>query len=330
MLITGESGTGKELVARAIHRQGPRKQGPFEVKNCAHAREVIEIDSDLFGYEKGAFTGANKQYIGRIERANGGVLFLDEVGIMSPELQGKLLRVLETKTFQRIGGTDNIQSNFQLICATNEDPQKMLADGGIRNDLYYRINQFQIHVPPLRERKGDVNILANLFLQKFKAYAGASYRGNSFSEKALQALREYSWPGNARELKNIVERVAILARGEVIDDIVIATAPSSTGRNESETRAPSIGDFQLPEDTTRWSRTRIQNELRMALVVKKQVLGYKKLWKAEFMRLLYPECKAQSAKGFDDLIRRLTKGPWGDPNYHNDPELAALIRELEK
>lgn len=329
VLITGESGTGKELVARAIHRQGPRRRGPFEVKNCAHAREIIEIDSDLFGYEKGAFTGAEKQHIGRIERANGGVLFLDEVGMMSRELQGKLLRVLETKTFQRIGGTANIHSDFQLICATNEDPQEMLADGRIRHDLYYRINQFQIHVPPLGERKGDVEILSNLFLQRFKAFAGASYRGNSFSAKAMETLRDYSWPGNARELKNIVERVAILAKNEVIDEIGIASAPYA-GRCEFETQAPSIGVFQLPEDITKWSRTRIQNELCLALAVKKHVLGYKKQWKAEFMRLLYPECKAQSAKGFDDLIRRLTKGPWGDPNYQNDPELAALIGELEK
>jgi DNA-binding NtrC family response regulator len=329
VLITGESGTGKELVARAIHRQGPRRKGPFEVKNCAHVKELLEIDSDLFGYEKGAFTGADKQYIGRIERSNGGMLFLDEIGSMSPELQGKLLRVLETKEFQRLGGREVIKSDFQLICATNENPQKMLSEGRLREDLFYRINQFHVEVPSLKERGEDILILADLFLQRFKANTGASYHGETFSVGVLKILRSYTWPGNVRELKNVVERVAILSRSKVIDDISLKmVTPSMEGPSG---RQVAFDEGLLPEDSSQWPKARLLSELRLLVAAKEQIQEYKgKQWKAEFMRLMYPECKAQSAKGFDDLIRRLTKGPWGDPSFRDDKEMSSLIGELEK
>ena len=171
VMVTGESGTGKELVARAIHRQGPRRSGPFVDKNCAFERSEL-LDDDLFGHEKGAFTGADRRYIGRIERADGGVLFLDEVGDMPRELQGKLLRVLETRSFQRIGGGADVHSDFQLICATNSDPERLVEEGHLRRDLHYRLNQFRIHVPPLRDRPDDITMLAQLFLRRFRSGPG--------------------------------------------------------------------------------------------------------------------------------------------------------------
>lgn len=330
VLITGESGTGKELVARAIHRQGPKRRGLFEVKNCASVREFIDIDADLFGHEKGAFTGADAQRIGRIERANGGVLFLDEIGSISHELQGKLLRVIEEKKFQRIGGKDYIGSDFQLICATNEAPEKLLAEGRLRNDFYYRINQFPITVPPLRERGDDVPILADLFLQRFKAGAGASYHGERFSEKVLGKMRGYSWPGNIRQLKNVVEGAAILSSGKTISDLSLGPA-EVVGESKAGAGEISCREVTLPKDPAEWPRARLLGELRMILQAKEEIQGYKGTqWKAEFMRLMYPHCKAQNAKGFDDLIRRLTKGPWGDPKLRSDKELADMIDELEK
>lgn len=327
VLITGESGTGKELIARAIHRQGPRRRGPFIDKNCAYEKSDL-LDDDLFGHEKGGFTDAIQQHTGRIERANGGVLFLDEIGDMSSELQGKLLRVLETKCFQRIGGTDDVNSDFQLICATNKDPGQMVADGILREDLFYRIKQLGIHAPLLRQRVADIPILANLFLRRFKTGSGASYPALKLSAEVLKVLEAYPWPGNVRELRNVVERAVILSRKLTID--LDCLPPEIVGSREGEECVQSLTALSLPASSDQWPRQRLLAELEMALEAKKRVKEYKgKQWKAEFMRLMYPECKAQNAKGFNDLIRRLTKGPWGKSDYHRDPELAALIDELQ-
>lgn len=328
VLIMGESGTGKELVARSIHRQGPRRRYSFIDKNCAHSKSDL-LDDELFGHEKGAFTGAEKQLIGKVERADKGVLFLDEIGSMPLELQGKLLRVLETKSFQRLGGDKNLFSDFQLITATNEDINSLIEKKQIRSDFLFRIKQFEIFIPPLRSRKEDIQILANLFLRKFKAGTGGSYKAEEFSSNTLAALREYSWPGNVRELKNVVERAAIIGNKEIIDVESLPTelknAEKITGNSESD-NSSSINKLSKAEN---WAEKRILAELELALIVKEQVKSYKgNQWKAEFMRLLYPENKAPSAKGFNDLIRRLSKAPWGISDLNEYPNIKKTIDNL--
>lgn len=330
VLITGDSGTGKELVARAIHRQGSRKYGPFIDKNCAHEKSEL-LDDDLFGHEKGAFTGADRQYIGRFERANKGLLFLDEIGSMPHELQGKLLRVLETKRFQRIGGTESILSDFQLICATNEDPQKLIKEGKLREDLYYRIKQIEINVPPLRERIDDISILAEIFLRKFISSSGGSYPALTISEGCKKALISYNWPGNIRELKNVIERAVILSKEKTIDINYLPPEISNPNKITHQLKNEITAELYLDENRDKWPQQRIIAELILDLKVKEKVKSYKgNQWKAEFMRLMYPENKAPSAKGFNDLIRRLTNGPWGEPNLNNDPELKKLLEQLLK
>lgn len=328
VLITGESGTGKELVARSIHRQGPRRRYPFIDKNCAHSKSEL-LDDELFGHEKGAFTGAEKQLIGKIERADKGILFLDEIGSMPIELQGKLLRVIETRSFQRLGGDKNLFSDFQLISATNEDINSIVENKQIRSDFLFRVKQFEISIPPLRSRKEDIPILANLFLKKFKAGTGGSYRAEKFSSNALDALMEYNWPGNVRELKNIVERAAIICKKETIDleslptELIITEKSNRFSENVKSTSVNNLSN------TENWALKRILAELEIALLVKEQVKSYKgNQWKAEFMRILYPENKAPSAKGFNDLIRRLTSGPWSIKNYSKVNQIKDLLDKL--
>lgn len=326
ILITGENGSGKELVARAIHRQGPRKRFPFIDKNCAHERMEL-LDDDLFGHEKGSFTGAERQHIGRFERADKGILFLDEIGSMPPELQGKLLRVLETKKFQRIGGTEDIFSDFQLICATNEDISNLIDNNIFRNDLYYRINHINIEVPPLRERRQDILILANLFLKKFISSTGANYSARKFSKQSIEYLQNYHWPGNVRELKNIVERSVILAKESVITPQYLPHELLRPNIKQTQDSYENIFD----NDSNNWFRKRLLRELDLYLEAKNRIQRYRgNQWKAEFMRLLFPDNKAQSAKGFNDLIKRLTKGPWGSKNLESFPELRDKLEQLLK
>lgn len=329
VLIVGESGTGKELVAHALHRQGPHKQGPFVAKNCAHS-DLHLLDSELFGHEKGAFTGAVTQRRGLIEEANGGMLFLDEIADMPLELQAKLLRTLESRTFRRVGGSHELHSRFQLVCATNRKPAELLKTARLREDFYYRIATMTLLVPPLRERGDDVPILADLFLKRFKARGGASYSGESFSDGFSNRLQRHSWPGNVRELRNAVERAVILSRDTVIgveefQEPLLHTASAE----QSSNRDQELGEAQLPDDCDSWPTARLLAELRFALEVRRRVQEYKgNQWKAEFMRLLYPDCKAANAKGFDDLIKRLTQGPWGCPRWQECPEMASLIGKL--
>lgn len=329
VLIVGESGTGKELVARALHRQGPRKRGPFVPKNCAYS-ELQLLDSELYGHEKGAFTGAVSQRRGLIEEANGGVLFLDEIADMPLELQAKLLRTLETHTFRRVGGAIDLKSQFQLVCATNQLPEELIKSGKLREDFYYRIATVTLQVPTLRDRREDIPILAECFLRRFKARGGASYPGDSFAPTFLDRLRQLRWPGNARELRNTVERVVILSDSRIIDvDDASESLIAGTKLANSSTAENSSLDGRLPDNPADWPRERLLAELRHALEARRRIQSYKgNQWKAEFMRLMYPESKAISAKGFDDLIKRLTQGPWGTSRWHEDPELAQLIEEL--
>jgi len=213
VLITGETGVGKEMVARAIHMQSEQAYGPFVAINCGAQTETL-LESELFGHERGAFTGAVKARRGRLEMANNGTLFLDEVGEISGKMQVSLLRVLEEKQFQRIGGNQNVETDFRLICATHRDLNELIKADQFREDFYYRINVISIHIPPLRERLADVPVLADHFLERYVQETGKQVAG--WTQRSIGMLMSYHWPGNVRELRNVVERAVVLARGRMI------------------------------------------------------------------------------------------------------------------
>ena len=213
VLLRGESGTGKELLARAVHKLSARAREPFVPINCAAIPETL-LESELFGHEKGAFTGALKQTIGRIESADRGTLFLDEIGDVPLPMQVKLLRFLQDQVVERIGGRNPVQVDVRIVCATNQDLNLMMAEGRFREDLYYRLNEVTVQVPPLRERAADVVVLASFFLSRFAAEYGRLARG--FSATALAALRDHPWPGNVRELENRVKRAVVMADGPLL------------------------------------------------------------------------------------------------------------------
>src|SRR5881296_1061882 len=224
VLIEGESGTGKEYFANLVHRMSARHDRPFVEINCAAIpRELLE--SELFGHEKGAFTDARQQKLGLMELANCGTLFLDEIGEMSPMLQVKLLRVLERRTFKRVGGTKDISVNLRIMSATNQDLERMVREGTFREDLYYRLKVVPLYVPPLRERKEDILPLTRLFVERFSRQFKKEFR--EISAAAERLLTEYPWPGNIRELKNLMERTVLLESGPVLDTPQLKMAPRS-------------------------------------------------------------------------------------------------------
>jgi two-component system NtrC family response regulator len=212
-LLLGESGTGKELLARAIHDLSPRAAGRFVAINCAAIPENL-LESELFGYEKGAFTGATKRTEGKIEYANGGTLFLDEIGDMPLALQAKLLRFLQERIVERLGGRTEIPVDVRVVCATNQNVAECIGDGRFREDLFYRISEVTCNIPPLRERDGDPVVLARAFLEKFSKRHNRSLRG--FTTDAVQAIESYSWPGNVRELENKINGAVIMAEGKQV------------------------------------------------------------------------------------------------------------------
>jgi len=230
VLITGESGTGKELIADLIHNQSKRKDMPFIKLNCVAIPEGL-LESELFGHEKGAFTGAYARRQGKFELAHKGTLFLDEIGDMSPPTQAKILRVLQEREFERVGGGKTIKVDVRIIAATNKDLKKKVAGGAFREDLYYRLNVVNIHLPPLRERRGDIPILAAHFLELKNMRTGRKIK--DFSSDALDILINYPWPGNVRELKNTVERAVILTEGNIIDSTCLFMEDRNAGEIES-------------------------------------------------------------------------------------------------
>jgi DNA-binding NtrC family response regulator len=226
ILVLGESGTGKEVVARAIHAESGRGEGPFVAVSCAALTETL-LESELFGHEKGAFTGAVARRKGKFEMAHGGTLFLDEVGDISPKLQLDLLRALEDRRFHRVGGSEPIEVDVRVIAATNRDLRRAVADGSFREDLYYRLDVIQVRLPPLRERKEDIPMLVEEFLERLGAELQRSLR---VSPDAMAGLLAHDWPGNVRELRNVLERGAVVAQGDVIrpDDLGLGASGSSS------------------------------------------------------------------------------------------------------
>lgn len=214
VLIRGESGTGKELVARAIHYSSQRKNKPFITVNCGAIPATL-LESELFGHEQGSFTGAIKRKIGKFEEANGGTIFLDEIGDMPIEMQVKLLRVLQEKEFQRVGGNETLQCDVRILSATHRNLEKLIVEEKFRQDLYYRINVITVELPSLKERNEDIELLCNHFIEKINAKVGSNIKG--LSEEVKEAFSQYDWPGNVRELENLMERLMVLAEDEVIE-----------------------------------------------------------------------------------------------------------------
>jgi transcriptional regulator with GAF, ATPase, and Fis domain len=237
VLITGETGTGKELIARAIHKRSRRGQRAFVSVNCAALAPSL-ISSELFGHEKGAFTGATQRSLGRFELANGGTLFLDEVGELPSDTQIALLRVLQEREFERVGGKDRIKVDVRIIAATNRDLNAAQADGTFRSDLFYRLHVFPIHVPPLRERREDIEMLLEYFLHRYAKQACKVFR--SVDKHTLDLFRDYAWPGNIRELQNVIERSVILSPDDVfcVDNSWLPSIPCSQGKR----KMPDDGD----------------------------------------------------------------------------------------
>jgi len=228
VLISGESGTGKELVARAIHFASPRKDGPFISVNCMALSPGV-LESELFGHEKGSFTGAVAMRRGRFELANGGTLFLDEIGELSHDMQVKLLRVLQERRFERVGGSEEIEVDIRIVTATNKDLQQEVEKGNFRDDLYYRLNVVHMHLPPLRERREDIALLLAHFVEKIAAEGNLPRK--SISPEALDFLSGYEWPGNIRQLENVVERCMVMVSG---DTITVADLPPEVKDDETQ------------------------------------------------------------------------------------------------
>jgi two-component system nitrogen regulation response regulator GlnG len=262
VLITGESGTGKELVARAIYHHSNRGEQPFLAVNCAAIPEQL-LESELFGHERGAFTGATLQRIGKFEQCNGGTLFLDEIGDMTPATQTKILRVLQSGTFERVGGNQPIKVDVRIIAATNKALEEAVAARQFREDLFYRLNVVRIHIPPLRERREDVKLLVNYFLKKFARDERNAPK--SISSGVIKTLEQYHWPGNVRELENVVRRALVVAKGDAIlpSDLPpemtgqgagagVASAVSSTAAGAGEAGGSEVGT--LARRLFQWAR----------------------------------------------------------------------------
>ena len=240
VLLLGESGTGKEVLARMLHEQSPRSEGPFVAVNCAALTESL-LESELFGHEKGAFTGATTRHEGRFEQAQGGTLFLDEVGETSPALQAKLLRVLQEKTFERVGGEKEMTADVRLVAATNRDLDRRVEEGQFRQDLYYRLAVFPIEIPPLRQRGADVLPLAEHFLHLLTR--GPSRTAPSITPGAKEALRAHRWPGNVRELQNVMERALILSGGDAITEAEL-NLPAGAAAGQKQGDAGTLKEME--------------------------------------------------------------------------------------
>jgi DNA-binding NtrC family response regulator len=278
VMIRGESGTGKELIARTIHANSARKYFPIITVNCGAVAESL-LESELFGHERGAFTGAQHRRKGKFEMADGGTIFLDEIGTISPKMQVELLRVIETKQFTRVGGNELISSDFRVICATNRNLEAAIKDGSFREDLYYRLNVFSISIPPLRERRMDIPLMAQFFVEKYATAMNKAVK--NVSADALDLLVRYDWPGNARELENVIERAMVLAEPPTIrpNDLPFQNAVKHDGRKDDTLGAIERRHIESILGTTHWNITRAAEILdidRVTLYNKIAKYGLKK------------------------------------------------------
>ncbi|ATB45665.1 sigma-54-dependent transcriptional regulator [Corallococcus macrosporus] len=245
VLVRGESGTGKELVARMLHQRSPRRDGPFVVVHCAALAETL-LESELFGHERGAFTGAVKRKLGRFELADGGTLFLDEIGEVPASVQTKLLRVLQEKEIQRVGGEDTLKVDVRVVSATHRDLQAEVKAGRFREDLYYRLHIVPLTLPPLRERPEDIPVLARHFVAKHAVRVNRRVTG--LDDSALRALARHAWPGNVRELENVIEQALVFAEGERLTDLDLPSHLTATGTSRLDAGLPVLqGDRPLPD-----------------------------------------------------------------------------------
>ncbi|MBI2066981.1 MAG: sigma 54-interacting transcriptional regulator [Deltaproteobacteria bacterium] len=247
VLLTGESGTGKELTARVIHQLSTRSKGPFVAIDCAAIPETL-IEGELFGHEKGSFTGADATLQGKLETANGGTLFLDEVSNIPTSVQAKLLRFLESREFERIGGRKSIRTDIRIIAATNTDLEELAKEKKFRMDLFYRLNEFPISIPPLRERREDIPMLSNRFLVKFQD--AIQHKVVEISPTAMQKLQAYHYPGNVRELRNVIKRAMVVAKNQIeVNDLPVEVQKAQVGpkKIDPEIHVPILGEVSLPD-----------------------------------------------------------------------------------
>ena len=262
VLLTGESGCGKEVFARLVHTSSPRSDGPFIAINCAAIPDQL-LESELFGHEKGAFTGASSRHEGKFELAKGGTIFLDEIGDMDMSLQVKLLRVLQDGEVMRVGGGHAIPLDVRVVAATNQELAQRIDDGRFREDLYYRLAAFPIHVPPLRERRGDIPALAEHFIQRFSKELNRPIKG--LSPETVDTLMSYNWPGNVRELQNCLERSVILATGDTLDTIDLGPARKPQNASADSATDPVSLDGPLAEVAARAQRHYESQKIRMVM-----------------------------------------------------------------
>ena len=295
VLITGESGTGKELVAEALHFNSNRRSGPLVKVSCAALPETL-LEAELFGHEKGSFTGAMAQRRGRFEMADKGTIFLDEIGEMSVPTQTKLLRVLQERKIERIGSNLSIKVDIRIVCATNKDLQKLVEQNKFRDDLYYRLNVINIHMPPLRERKEDIPSLVEHFLAKHRYSATA--QPAAISEEALRRLMEYNWPGNVRELENVVERAVVLSRGLIITSRELPFGEHEAGEDDDSGEMKGDSSF-FKKSVAQFEKDLIMKALRDA--------GGNRSKAAEMLgiyrRLLYAKIKEYALEGYPPKAR---------------------------
>ena len=308
VLIRGESGTGKELVARALHFNSHRKKGPLVAVNCAAVPENL-IESELFGHEKGAFTGADRRKIGKFQYAEGGTLFLDEIGDISATMQVKLLRVLQEKVYSPVGGNQELKADVRIIAATNKPLEKMIEEGEFRSDLFYRLNVLPIHLPPLRDRREDIVPMVNFMIKKFNQQHGRQIQ--KIDQKALNCLRMYNWPGNIRELENVIEHAFILETSDVLQ---VGALPGNVAKNQVVDRSSSSGNLSRAERTAG----------------SVAATGSSGSLIADFSELNYPALKEQFEREFLIKALKTFDGRVNQTAAHTKMTKVTLLRKLEK